>query len=263
MGAIRAISAPLLADRVIGKIEQDIFAGAAIPGTQYSLPELAEEHQVRELALRYAVVRLERDGLLKAHGDLIVVAPLDPGQCVRSSNLRLLVQTDLIERSASRCDPSLFDRLAALLPDEAPPPLLDNPGVLRDWTQMMFAVTHELSAPVASQAHLQVLNESYRASQRYINLGWIRTRGAGPTPSTESVSLRTSHLECLRALLEACRSGQPSLIRELTRRHNINGDEVALRSLASDYREQPLPDTSEAASRPCHLRVVQSRSAAE
>ena len=218
-GGIRPIESRSVADQVMLELRRSILSGGLAPGREFSLRELAEMLQVSIIPVREALRSLENQGLVQMRpGRSAAVAPLDLGELQSIYRLRRRLEPELGQRSC------LFisdDELGQL--DKQASGFGAGQLTMND----IYDAHHEfhlaLLAPAATGWDLRILSTLWRASERYIRIGWGRL---DPDPR-EHLRRETHH----RELVAAFRRRDPGLAASAVERHLARNEEMALLAL--------------------------------
>jgi DNA-binding GntR family transcriptional regulator len=216
---VRPIESRSVADQVMTELRRSILSGALAPGREFSLRELAEMLQVSIIPVREALRSLESQGLVRMRpGRSAIVAPLD------------LEELQSIYRLRRRLEPEIAQRSCRLLSD-AELDLLEEQAVRFGDEKLtmneIYDSHHEfhlaLLAPAATNWDLRILSTLWRASERYIRIGWGRL---DPEPA-EHQRREQHHVE----LVQAFRQHDPEIAASAVHQHLSRNEETALRAL--------------------------------
>jgi DNA-binding GntR family transcriptional regulator len=88
-------------DLIAGELRQDIVRGTIPPGSPLRQEAIAKRFSVSRIPVREALRALERDGLVEVHPNRgAYVVRLSPEEIVETTDLRILIEGDLIARAA-------------------------------------------------------------------------------------------------------------------------------------------------------------------
>jgi DNA-binding GntR family transcriptional regulator len=216
---VRPIESRSVADQVMVELRRSILCGALEPGREFSLRELAEMLQVSIIPVREALRSLENQGLVQMRpGRSAAVAPLDLDELRSIYRLRRRLEPEIAQRSCGLIADGELDRLE----EQAA-----GFGAERLTMNEMYEGHHEfhlaLLAPAATSWDLRILSTLWRASERYIRIGWGRL---DPDPH-EHRRREAHHL----ALVSAFRQRDPEIAASAVHQHLSRNEETALLSL--------------------------------
>ncbi len=216
---VRPIESRSVADQVMTELRRSILSGALEPGREFSLRELAEQLQVSIIPVREALRSLENQGLVQMRpGRSAAVAPLD------------LDELRSIYRLRRRLEPEIAQRSCRLLSD-AQLDVLEQQAVGFGAEQLtmneIYDSHHEfhlaLLAPAATSWDMRILSTLWRASERYIRIGWGRL---DPDPQ-EHHRREQHHVE----LVSAFRQRDPEIAAAAVHQHLSRNEQTAFRAL--------------------------------
>ena len=167
------------------ELRRSILDGALEPGREFSLRELAEMLQVSIIPVREALRSLENQGLVQMRpGRSAAVAPLDLGELQSIYRLRRRLEPEIGQRSCRLISDDELDRLDKQATEFGAEQLTMN---------QIYEAHHEfhlaLLAPAATGWDLRILATLWRASERYIRIGWA---GSTPTRASTAAARRTT-----------------------------------------------------------------------
>lgn len=216
---VTPIESMSLPDRVTLELRRRILAGSLAPGATFSLREIARELDVSFIPVREALRNLESEGLvITRQGQSAMVAPLDLEGLHSVYRLRRLIEPDLAQRSVLLLGDDELDRLE------------HTAEQFGDVDRSMDAIYEDhhafhlaLFAPAATSWDLRVLNTLWRASERYIRIGF---GSLDPIPD-EHQRREHAHNELVRVF----RQRDPAIAANAVREHLERNEATALRAL--------------------------------
>ena len=216
---VRPIESRSVADQVMLELRRSILSGALEPGREFSLRELAEMLQVSIIPVREALRSLESQGLVQMRpGRSAAVAPLDLGELQSIYRLRRRLEPEIGQRSCRLISDGELDRLDKQATEFGAEQLTMNE---------IYEAHHEfhlaLLAPAATSWDLRILSTLWRASERYIRIGWGKL---DPDPN-EHRRREAHHLE----LVAAFRQRDPEAAASAVDRHLSRNEATALLAL--------------------------------
>jgi DNA-binding GntR family transcriptional regulator len=216
---VRPIESRSVADQVMLELRRSILGGALEPGREFSLRELAEMLQVSIIPVREALRSLETQGLVQMRpGRSATVAPLDLGELQSIYRLRRRLEPEIGQRSCRLISDGELDRLDEQAVEFGAEQLTMN---------QIYEAHHEfhlaLLAPAATSWDLRILSTLWRASERYIRIGWGKL---DPDPS-EHRRREAHHLE----LVAAFRQRDPEVAASAVDQHLSRNEATALLAL--------------------------------
>jgi DNA-binding GntR family transcriptional regulator len=220
VAAVRPIEARSVADQVMTELRRSILSGALEPGREFSLRELAEMLQVSIIPVREALRSLENQGLVQMRpGRSAVVAPLDLDELQSIYRLRRRLEPEIAQRSCRLLTDPELDRLHAQAREF---------GAEQRTMNEIYDAHHgfhlALLAPAATSWDMRILSTLWRASERYIRIGWGRL---DPDPH-EHERRELHHVN----LVEAFRQRDPEIAASAVHQHLSRNEQTALLALS-------------------------------
>src|SRR5580698_1986144 len=167
-GSVRPIESRSLSEQVTNEIRRSILAGALAPGQSLSLRKLAEQLDVSFIPVRDALRVLESEGLVvNPPGRSASVAPLDLEEFHAIYRVRRLLEPDLARRSVGQLADAELDRLY-----QAAAEFGGAERSMDDIYDDHRAFHLALLAPAALTWDIRILMMSWRASERYVRIGF-------------------------------------------------------------------------------------------
>jgi DNA-binding GntR family transcriptional regulator len=201
------------------ELRRSILAGALAPGRELSLRELAEMLGVSIIPVREALRSLESEGLvLTRPGRSARVAPLDLAELQSLYRLRRRLEPEIAQRSCRLLSVAELDRLEAQATGFG-----EADRTMNDIYDGHHAFHLALLAPAATSWDIRILSTLWRASERYIRIGWGRL---DPDPQ-EHTRRQQAHLE----LLGAFRQRDPEVASAAVLAHLSRNEQTALLAL--------------------------------
>ncbi|OYO12145.1 GntR family transcriptional regulator [Enemella evansiae] len=219
MAAVRQIESSSVTEKVATELRRSIVSGDLAPGQSFSLREIAAMLGVSFIPVREALRQLEGEGLVVIRpGRSAIVAPLDLDDLHAIYRLRRTLEPALARRSVTLVAEPELDRLAAVARDFGDP----DEGI-----DAIYDAHHEfheaLLAPAASSWDLRMLRTLWRATERYVRIGF---RTLDPDPE-EHTRRRVAH----QVLLEAFRSRDPERAGAALDEHLAFNEQTAIDAL--------------------------------
>ena len=216
---VRPIESRSVADQVMLELRRSILCGALEPGREFSLRELAEMLRVSIIPVREALRSLENQGLVQMRpGRSAAVAPLDLGELQSIYRLRRRLEPEIGQRSCRLISDGELDRLDEQATEFGAEQLTMN---------QIYEAHHEfhlaLLAPAATSWDLRILSTLWRASERYIRIGWGRL-----DPDPDEHRRREAHH---RELVAAFRQRDPETAARAVHQHLSRNEQTALLAL--------------------------------
>ena len=216
---LRPIESRSVSEQAMTELRRSILSGALEPGHEFSLRELAEMLQVSIVPVREALRSLENQGLVQMRpGRSAVIAPLDLEELQSIYRLRRRLEPEIAQRSCRLISDGELDRLGAQATEFGAEQLTMNE---------IYDSHHDfhlaLLGPAASSWDMRILSALWRASERYIRIGWGRL---DPDPR-EHHRRERHHLE----LVSAFRQRDPEIAGSAVHQHLSRNEETALRAL--------------------------------
>ena len=220
VAAVRPIEPRSVVEQVMTELRRSILSGALAPGRELSLRELAEMLQVSIIPVREALRSLESEGLVVTRpGRSARVAPLDLDELRGLYRLRRRLEPEIAQRSCRLLTEADLDRLE----QEAV-----GFGAQERTMNDIYDAHHEfhlaLLAPAATGWDIRILSTLWRASERYIRIGWGRL---DPDPQ-EHARREQYHVE----LVGAFRQRDPEVAAAAVLQHLSRNEQTALLALA-------------------------------
>lgn len=217
--AMRPIEARSVSEQVTDEIRRSILAGTLEPGQSLSLRTIAERLNVSFIPVRDALVRLQNEGLVvNPAGRSARVAELDLDELDAIYRLRRMLEPDLARRSCpALTDPqldSLFELATSLGAYERS---MDD--IYDDHRSFHLA----LLAPAASGWDERILMTLWRASERYIRIGF----GLLDRDPEEHDRRRVAH----QTLVDVFRERDPERAAAAVEEHLAHNEEIAASAL--------------------------------
>ena len=230
VAAVRPIEPRSVVEQVMTELRRSILSGALAPGRELSLRELAEMLQVSIIPVREALRSLESEGLVVTRpGRSARVAPLDLDELRGLYRLRRRLEPEIAQRSCRLLSAADLDRLE----QEAV-----GFGAQERTMNDIYDAHHEfhlaLLAPAATGWDIRILSTLWRASERYIRIGWGRL---DPDPH-EHARREQHHVE----LVSAFRQRDPEVASAAVLQHLARNEQTAL--LALDPARGPVTPVS-------------------
>ena len=167
-GSVRPIETRSLSEQVTNEIRRSILAGTLPPGQSLSLRRLADQLGVSFIPVRDALRVLEAEGLVvNPPGRSASVAPLDLEEFHAIYRVRRTLEPDLARRSVPQLEHAELDRLYQAAAEFG--------GVERSMDDIYDdhrAFHLALLAPAASAWDIRILMMTWRASERYVRIGF-------------------------------------------------------------------------------------------
>jgi DNA-binding GntR family transcriptional regulator len=225
---VRPIESRSVADQVMTELRRSILSGALEPGREFSLRELAEMLRVSIIPVREALRSLENQGLVQMRpGRSAVVAPLDLDELQSIYRLRRRLEPEIAQRSCRLLPDAELDRLRLVAEEFG-----DEHRTMNEIYDSHHTFHLALLAPAATSWDLRILSTLWRASERYVRIGWGKL---DPDPLEHS-RRRQHHQE----LVEAFRQRDPEIASGALLQHLTRNEQTALLALGPD-RDLPAP----------------------
>jgi DNA-binding GntR family transcriptional regulator len=219
-GSVRPIETRSLSEQVTNEIRRSILAGTLPPGQSLSLRRLADQLDVSFIPVRDALRVLESEGLVvNPPGRSATVAPLDLEEFHAIYRVRRLLEPDLGRRSVPHLEEAELDRLHQSVAEFG--------GAERgidDIYDDHRAFHLALLAPAASTWDIRILMMIWRASERYVRIGFGLL---DPDPS-EHVRRRDAH----QLLVHEFRKRDPELAARALDEHLAYNENLAHTALS-------------------------------
>jgi DNA-binding GntR family transcriptional regulator len=192
-------------DQAYAQLREEILHWQLLPGTQLSEIELADRLGVSRTPLRAALARLALEGLVDtSRGRTGVVSEVSATSITDLFEVREALETQAARLAARRCDPAVFDDLAARF--AAAPDLLREAGA-----DAYYALVAEFDA--ALDAALG--NPVYRGALDGVRLHLARARRIATANPERLVRSAEEH----RLICTAIRDGDAALAASATTVH--------------------------------------------
>lgn len=216
---VRPIESRSVVEQTAAEIRRSILRGALAPGQEFSLREIAGMLDVSFIPVREALRSLEAEGLLVMRpGRSAVVSPLNLDDLRGIYRLRRQLEPDLAAGSCTLLSDAELDKLES---DAA------GLGVLTagidEVYEAHYAFHLALLAPAATAWDNRILGTLWRASERYIRIGFGRLDNI----PQEHHRREHSHVE----LIDAFRSRDETTVRAAVQAHLEGNKQIALRAL--------------------------------
>jgi DNA-binding GntR family transcriptional regulator len=219
VAAVRPIESRSVVEQVMIELRRSILSGALAPGRELSLRELAEMLGVSIIPVREALRSLEGEGLVVTRpGRSARVAPLDLGELQGLYRLRRRLEPEIAQRSCRLLSDAELGRLEREAVGFGAPDRTMND---------IYDSHHEfhlaLLAPAATSWDIRILSTLWRASERYIRIGW---GSLDPDPQ-EHARREQYHVE----LVAAFRQRDPEVAADAVQQHLSRNEQTALLAL--------------------------------
>lgn len=219
MAAVRPIESRSVVEQVMTELRRSILSGALAPGRELSLRELAEMLGVSIIPVREALRSLESEGLvLTRPGRSARVAPLDLEELQSIYRLRRRLEPEIAQRSCRLLTVAELDRL-----EEQAIGFGRRDRTMNEIYDGHHAFHLALLAPAATAWDIRILSTLWRASERYIRIGWGRL---DPDPQ-EHERREQHHVE----LVSAFRQRDPEVASAAVLQHLARNEQTALLAL--------------------------------
>ena len=219
--AVRPIESRSVADQVMTELRRSILSGALAPGREFSLRELAEMLQVSIIPVREALRSLENQGQMRP-GRSAVVAPLDLDELQSIYRLRRRLEPEIAQRSCRLLSDAELDRLELEAAEFG-----DAHRTMNEIYDSHHTFHLALLAPAATSWDLRILSTLWRASERYVRIGWGML-----DPDPHEHERRTLHHQ---ELVEAFRQRDPEIASAAVLQHLTRNEQTALLALGPNY----------------------------
>jgi DNA-binding GntR family transcriptional regulator len=228
VAAVRPIEARSVVEQVMTELRRSILSGALAPGRELSLRELAEMLQVSIIPVREALRGLESEGLVVTRpGRSARVAPLDLDELQAIYRLRRRLEPEIAQRSCRLLSGAELDRLDAQAVQFGA-----ESRTMNDIYDSHHAFHLALLAPAATSWDIRILGTLWRASERYIRIGW---GSLDPDPQ-EHVRRGQHHAE----LVSAFRQRDPEVAASAVLLHLSRNEQTALLALGPGLGQSPV-----------------------
>jgi DNA-binding GntR family transcriptional regulator len=219
VAAVRPIESRSVVEQVMTELRRSILSGALAPGRELSLRELAEMLGVSIIPVREALRSLESEGLvLTRPGRSARVAPLDLEELQSIYRLRRRLEPEIAQRSCRLLTVAELDWL-----EEQAIGFGQRDRTMNEIYDGHHAFHLALLAPAATAWDIRILSTLWRASERYIRIGWGRL---DPDPQ-EHERREQHHVE----LVSAFRQRDPEVASAAVLQHLARNEQTALLAL--------------------------------
>jgi DNA-binding GntR family transcriptional regulator len=219
-GSVRPIESRSLSEQVTNEIRRSILAGSLPPGQSLSLRKLAEQLDVSFIPVRDALRVLEAEGLVvNPPGRSASVAPLDLEEFHAIYRVRRMLEPDLARRAVPQLRDAELDRL-----HQAAAEFGGAERSMDDIYDDHRAFHLALLAPAALTWDIRILMMSWRASERYVRIGFGLL---DPDPS-EHDRRRDAH----QLLVDQFRRRDPEVAARALDEHLARNEELAHTALS-------------------------------
>jgi DNA-binding GntR family transcriptional regulator len=220
---VRPIESRSVADQVMTELRRSILSGALEPGREFSLRELAELLGVSIIPVREALRSLENQGLVQMRpGRSAIVAPLDLAELQSIYRLRRRLEPEIAQRSCQLLSAAELDRLHQVAVEFG-----DEHRTMNDIYDSHHDFHLALIAPAATGWDIRILSTLWRASERYVRIGW----GMFDPDPDEHARREQYHTE----LVAAFRQRDPEIAASAVHQHLARNEQTALRALGSRF----------------------------
>jgi DNA-binding GntR family transcriptional regulator len=220
VAAVRPIESRSVVEQVMTELRRSILSGALEPGRELSLRELAEMLQVSIIPVREALRGLESEGLVVTRpGRSALVAPLDLDELQGIYRLRRRLEPEIAQRSCRLLSDAELDRLERQAVEFGA-----GKRTMNEIYDAHHAFHLALLAPASTSWDIRILSTLWRASERYIRIGWGRL---DPDPQ-EHIRRTQHHVE----LVSAFRQRDPEIAAGAVHRHLARNEQTALLALS-------------------------------
>jgi DNA-binding GntR family transcriptional regulator len=218
--SVRPIETRSLSEQVTNEIRRSILSGALPPGHSLSLRRLAEQLDVSFIPVRDALRVLEAEGLVvNPPGRSASVAPLDLEEFHSIYRVRRMLEPDLARRSVPHLAEAELDRL-----HQAAAEFGGAERSMDDIYDDHRAFHLALLAPAASAWDIRILMMIWRASERYVRIGF----GLLDPDPDEHERRREAH----QLLVEEFRERDPQLAAQALEDHLAHNEDLAHAALS-------------------------------
>src|ERR1700722_3430787 len=220
---VRPIESRSVADQVMLELRRSILSGALQPGREFSLRELAEMLQVSIIPVREALRSLENQGLVQMRpGRSAVVAPLDLDELQSIYRLRRRLEPENGRGSGRLRSDAELDRLQLEAEEFG-----DEHRTMNEIYDSHHTFHLALLAPAATSWDIRILSTLWRASERYVRIGW----GMLDPDPREHERRKQHHQE----LVEAFRQRDPEIASNALPNHLTRNEQTALLALGPNH----------------------------
>ncbi len=219
-GSVRPIESRSVSEQVTNELRRSIVAGTLPPGQSLSLRRLADQLAVSFIPVRDALRVLEAEGLVvNPPGRSASVAPLDLEEFHSIYRVRRMLEPDLARRSVPQLEDAELGRL-----HQAAAEFGGAERSMDDIYDDHRAFHLALLAPAASAWDIRILTMIWRASERYVRIGFGLL---DPDPS-EHDRRRDAH----QLLVANFRKRDPDLAARAMNDHLAHNEELAHSALS-------------------------------
>jgi len=213
--SVRPIESRSVSEQVTTELRRSILSGALPPGQNLSLRKLAAQLGVSFIPVRDALRVLEGEGLVtNPPGRSATVAPLDLDEFHAIYRVRRVLEPELARRSCTALSEAELDRLHQAAAD-----LGGTDRSMDDIYEDHRAFHVALLAPAATTWDIRILTLLFRASERYVRIGFGRL---DPDPD-EHERRRKSH----QLLMTEFRQRDPDQAAEALDKHLAHNENLA------------------------------------
>ncbi len=217
--SVRPIESRSVSEQVTTELRRSILSGALPPGQNLSLRKLADQLGVSFIPVRDALRVLEGEGLVtNPPGRSATVAPLDLEEFHAIYRVRRLLEPDLARRSCTALSDAELDRLHQAAADFG-----GTARSMDDIYEDHRAFHIALLAPAATTWDIRILTLLFRASERYVRIGFGRL---DPDPD-EHDRRREAH----QLLITKFRERDPETAADALDEHLAHNEELARNAL--------------------------------
>lgn len=220
-GAVQPITSRSVVEQATDELRRAILAGSLVPGTEYSLREMAGMLGVSFIPIREALRSLEGEGLVITRpGRSILIAPLDLEDLHGIYRLRRTLEPEIAGRS---CKLLADDELVRL--DEQAADFSRPDHGMADIYDGHHEFHFALLAPAASAWDVRLLTTLWRAGERYIRIGFGHL---DPDPA-EHARRGRAHVD----LVAAFRTREPGTAAAAMAAHLARNEQIAFLALTA------------------------------
>ena len=204
-------------------LKGQIMEGKLPPGQRLIIDEIAEELGLSIIPVREALRSLESQGLVQMRpGRSAAVAPLDLGELQSIYRLRRRLEPEIAQRSCQLLSAAELDRLHQVAVEFG-----DEHRTMNDIYDSHHDFHLALIAPAATGWDIRILSTLWRASERYVRIGW----GMFDPDPDEHARREQYHTE----LVAAFRQRDPEIAASAVHQHLARNEQTALRALGSRF----------------------------
>jgi DNA-binding GntR family transcriptional regulator len=235
---IRSLHGPSPAEVAARKLAESIHGAELRPGQELDLSDFAQAHDVRPHALRAELASLVTSGLIDVVGDRAMVSRLDPSFLAEVLEMRRMMHNSLFIRGVDLIESRVLDEVHAVLRAQHEHLVRTRAATLTDavaFNKTVRTLLLRIARPVCGDADLGSLVGLFRASRRYLILGWtVGNRVHDPEGQAPVADLFDS-IDYLCELIDAIRLRQPGAITVAYGKYIDQIEEIAYASLISEY----------------------------